>query len=650
MRFHTVLIANRGEIAVRLLKGARQQGYRTVAVYSDADRQAPHVELADEAVCIGGGDVKSSYLNPQVLLDAARQSRADALHPGYGFLSENADFARRCRAQGLTFIGPGADAIEMMGNKRLAKLAMLEAGVPCIPGYQGQDQSDGRLMEEAGQIGMPVMIKAAAGGGGRGMRLVQDEEALLQQIASARSEALHGFGSDELILEKALISPRHIEIQILADTHGHCIHLAERDCSVQRRHQKVLEEAPSPAVSPELRRRMGQAAILAAQSCHYQGAGTVEFLLDSDNRFYFLEMNTRLQVEHPVTEMVTGLDLVEWQLRIAAGAPLDVPQEQVQINGHAIEARLYAEDPAQAFRPQTGTVRLWQPSQADGIRIDAGIDEGQAIGSHYDPMLAKLIAWAPDRTTAVRRLNRALLDSPLLGVTNNRHFLSNLLCHPTFINGQASTGFIAEQFSNDPSMTTTKPESKLWAMAAALFSESQRNSTGLAPLRHGPAQSSIFTLAAGEHPCAVTVTAEAGTLRIQAEGWQHRCRVVRRQQYRWLVEIDGIGLWVAAVHQDKQLWLDFRGQQFHVKSIGHQRRDTSSQQGDGEVRALMDGCVQTVHVSLGDEVTQGQTLLVMEAMKMEMPLKANRCGRVSRLQVQEGQQVTSRQLLVAIAD
>ncbi|WP_281171334.1 acetyl/propionyl/methylcrotonyl-CoA carboxylase subunit alpha [Ferrimonas kyonanensis] len=650
MSFHKVLIANRGEIAVRLIHGARQQGYQTVAVYSDADAHAPHVALADEAICIGAADVQRSYLNPQALLDAARHSGADAVHPGYGFLSENADFARQCVQQQLTFIGPGADAIEMMGNKRLAKLAMLDAGVPCIPGYQGQDQSDQRLMEEAQQIGLPVMVKAAAGGGGRGMRLVHHESDLAQQIASARSEALHGFGSDELILEKALIAPRHIEFQILADADGHCIHLAERDCSVQRRHQKVLEEAPSPAVSPELRWRMGQAAILAAQSCQYQGAGTVEFLLDRDDHFYFLEMNTRLQVEHPVTEMITDLDLVEWQLRIAAGEPLALTQDQVRIQGHAIEARLYAEDPSQQFRPQTGIVRLWQPCQAEGIRIDAGIDEGQTIGSHYDPMLAKLIAWAPDRATAVRRLNRALLDSPLLGVANNRQFLSALLCHPTFSSGQANTGFIADQFSDHPSLTPGPPPSRLWAIAATLLWSASDNRPALAPLRHGSSPASQYTLTVADHRCTLTLSAEADALQIASEDWQHRCRVVRRQHHRTLVEVDGVGLWIVAVCQSHQLWLDFHGQQVHVESISHRRRRSGPQQGDGEIRALMDGCVQTVHVNLGDEVTQGQTLLMMEAMKMEMPLKADRCGRVAQLQVKEGQQVTARQLLVAIAD
>ncbi|MDP6876477.1 MAG: biotin carboxylase N-terminal domain-containing protein, partial [Alphaproteobacteria bacterium] len=390
MAFTKVLIANRGEIACRIMRTAHTMGYRTVAVYSEADGDAPHVGMADQAVCIGPAPVAESYLNVPAILDAAARTGADAVHPGYGFLAENGDFARACTDAGLTFIGPSAEAIDLMGNKRLSKLRMMEAEVPCVPGYSGAEQDDGVLVAEGETIGFPLMVKAASGGGGRGMRLVESADDLPGAISGARSEAENAFGSGELILEKAVIEPRHVEIQVFADGHGNCVHLGERDCSIQRRHQKVVEEAPSPAVDGDLRAAMGAAAVAAARAIDYRGAGTVEFLLGADGGFYFLEMNTRLQVEHPVTEMITGLDLVAWQLDVAAGEALPLTQDEIKFAGHAIEVRLYAEDPYADFLPQTGTVVAWRPSAQ--VRVDTGIVEGQEISPFYDPMVAKVIA------------------------------------------------------------------------------------------------------------------------------------------------------------------------------------------------------------------------------------------------------------------
>ena len=460
----SVLIANRGEIACRIARTAAAMGIRTVAVYSDADAGAPHVRACDAAVRIGPPPVAESYLNIAAIIDAGKQAGADAVHPGYGFLSENASFAEACVAAGLTFVGPPASAIAAMGNKAAAKARMEAAGVPVVPGWRGADQSDGTLLEAARRIGLPVMVKAAAGGGGRGMRLVTDDAALEAAIKGARNEAASAFGSGELLLEKAVTDARHVEVQIFADTHGTVIHLGERDCSVQRRHQKVIEEAPSPAVPAELRARMGAAAVAAAKAVNYVGAGTVEFLLGGDGAFYFLEMNTRLQVEHPVTEAVTGLDLVEWQFRIADGEPLPLRQEQVALRSHAIEVRLYAEDPARNFLPQSGSVVAWR--KPPGVRTDAGIESGQAISPWYDPLLAKIIAHGATREEARAKLIAALERTVLLGLPTNRRFLIDLLSHSDFAAGKATTGFIGQHFAR---IVPREPTEADFARAAALL-------------------------------------------------------------------------------------------------------------------------------------------------------------------------------------
>ncbi|ETK21793.1 acetyl/propionyl/methylcrotonyl-CoA carboxylase subunit alpha [Pseudomonas sp. FH1] len=620
-----ILIANRGEIACRIQRTAQALGYRTVAVYSEADTQALHVQMADEAVPIGPSTVQHSYLNIEAIINAAKRTGADAIHPGYGFLSENPDFARACQHAGLTFIGPSVEAIELMGSKRLSKLAMLDAGVPCIAGYQGSAQDDLTLQQEADRIGYPLMIKASAGGGGRGMRLVHQSKDLLDNLHTARSEAKNAFGSDELILEHALVDPRHVEIQLFGDSHGHLIYLGERDCSIQRRHQKVIEEAPCPVMTPELRQAMGEAALKAGRAVNYVGAGTVEFLLDRHGRFYFLEMNTRLQVEHPVTELITGLDLVDWQLQIAAGQPLPLTQADVTLSGHAMEVRLYAEDPTQGFLPQTGDVVRWEP--ATGVRIDHGVIEGQRISPFYDPMLGKLIAHGATREEARRKLLRAVEDTVLLGVATNQPLLVSLLKHPDFVGGDFSTGFIAEHFSDIPTLT---PLPEQLALAAALFYQHSANQhpQGLAGWRNNASAPCIYRLEINGD--IHTVSAEP--LQLTTDG-RHATLVFNGIRRRTAYHLDGNQLWLPGLRV-----IDC------TQQVASRQADASS----GTVKAPMDGAIVDVRVSAGDSVTKGQLLLVLEAMKMEHPLTAGIDGVIKGVQVIAGDQVRNRQVLLEI--
>lgn len=625
LQFTKILIANRGEIACRIQRTAQALGYRTVAVYSDADAQARHIQMADEAVHIGPAPVQQSYLNIEAILNAAKLTGADAIHPGYGFLSENSDFARACQDAGLTFIGPSAEAIELMGSKRLSKLAMLEAGVPCIAGYQGSAQDDTCLQREAERIGYPLMIKASAGGGGRGMRLVHQPDALLDNLHTARSEARNAFGSDELILEQALIEPRHVEIQVFGDHHGNLIYLGERDCSIQRRHQKVIEEAPCPVMTPELRQAMGEAALKAGRAVNYVGAGTVEFLLDRNGRFYFLEMNTRLQVEHPVTELITGLDLVAWQLQIAAGQPLPLTQAQVSLNGHAMEVRLYAEDPTQGFLPQTGEVLRWAP--AAGVRVDHGLCEGEKISPFYDPMLGKIIAHGATREEARRKLLRAVEDTLLLGVTTNQRLLADVLKHPDFIGGDFSTGFIAEHFSEIPRQPATNDQ---LALAAALFYQhsADQHPQGLAGWRNTASVPCTYRLEVNGEIHTLT----AAPLPLTTDG-RHATLVLNGIRRRSAYHLEGTRLWLPG------LTVTNRTQQ-----VAAPQADTAS----GTVKAPMDGAIVDVRVSAGEHVTKGQLLLVLEAMKMEHPLMAGMDGVVKGVQVTTGDQVRNRQVLLEI--
>jgi geranyl-CoA carboxylase alpha subunit len=655
--FNKILIANRGEIACRVMRTAQDLGYRTVAVYSEADAGARHVQLADEAVCIGPAQVNQSYLVIDNIIAAARKTGADAIHPGYGFLSENAEFARACEQAGIVFIGPSVDAIHLMGSKRLSKIAMLEAGVPCIPGYEGAAQDDETLAREAERIGYPLMIKASAGGGGRGMRLVHEAGELLAQIRTARSEAQNAFGSGELILERAVIQPRHVEIQVFGDRHGNIVYLGERDCSVQRRHQKVVEEAPCPVLTPELRQAMGEAAVKAAARVDYVGAGTVEFLLDRSGSFYFLEMNTRLQVEHPVTELITGQDLVAWQIRVAEGQPLPLKQDEIRLSGHAMEVRLYAEDSAAGFLPQTGDVLRWEPALRDGVRIDHGLVEGQAVTPFYDPMLAKVIAYGATRDEARRKLMRAVEDCVLLGVNGNQRFLANLLKHPEFAAGHATTAFIGEHFADDPSLTPQPPAASELAVAAALLYQTsamaRAHQPGLSGWRNSGGAPWCFVLKQGEQKHAVELqvlqAGEQPLLRARVGERAVELRLLARDG-RWAsLELDGVRRRLAYHLDGGRVWLYGQGGNLELTDVTHEPASGAEGAASGTVKAPMDGAIVDVLVSEGQRVGKGQLLLVLEAMKMEHPLKAGMDGVIRRVQVSQGDQVKSRQLLVEVA-
>jgi geranyl-CoA carboxylase alpha subunit len=615
--FRKILVANRGEIAWRVMRTAKAMGYRTVAVYSDADKEAPHVAFADEAVRIGPSPVGESYLDANRILDAARASDADAVHPGYGFLSENEAFAAACEKAGLVFIGPPPAAIAAMGNKAAAKRRMIDAGVPCVPGYQGADQSDAGLEKEARRIGLPVMVKAAAGGGGRGMRLVERDADLLEAIRTARAEAESAFGSGELILEKAVVDARHVEIQIFADTHGNVIHLGERDCSVQRRHQKVIEEAPSPAVDADLRHRMGAAAVAAAKVIGYRGAGTVEFLLAGDGAFYFLEMNTRLQVEHPVTEAITGLDLVEWQLRVARGEMLPLAQDQVRLDGHAIEVRLYAEDPYAGFLPQTGRVDVWRTADGVGVRTDHGMKDGIVISPFYDPMIAKVIAHGSTREEARTRLVRALRDTVVLGPTTNRHFLICLLEHPEFAAGKATTAFLGAHTFPAPDVSDAH-----WKLAASLLwqQSAARIPAPLRGWRNSNPEPTPIKLAVGD-----------------------RERLLH-------IRPDDVTNTNAPFHIDgNDIIVDLNGHTVRFQDRTYLPPASAQAGSDGKLRAPMDGRIVSIKVDAGQKVVRGQTLVVLEAMKIQHQLKAVLDATVESIAVKEGQQVSNRTILVTMA-
>jgi acetyl-CoA carboxylase biotin carboxylase subunit len=471
MSIPKLLIANRGEIAVRIIRACRECGIRTVAVYSEADCLSPHVSLADESVLIGPPPASESYLRVDKIIEAARATGADAIHPGYGFLSENADFAQACEDAGLTFVGPPSGVIRLLGDKIRAKKLMVDAGVPLVPGYIEEDQSDDRLTAEADRIGYPLLIKASAGGGGRGMRVVREGGEFLAALEEARRESQAAFGDSRVLLERYIERSRHIEFQIFGDSHGSVIHLFERECSIQRRHQKIVEESPSPALTAELRERMAAAAVAAGRAAGYVNAGTVEFLFeerpDGDHQFYFLEVNTRLQVEHPVTELLTGIDLVRLQLQVAFGSPLPYRQEDVRAFGHAVEARIYAEDPATGFLPSFGTLTKWSPPTGPGVRLDSGVEEGVEVSPYYDPMLAKLITFGENRDAALQRMHEALTDLVALGVTTNVPLLRDIVCHPAFVDGKISTRFLADHFA-DWRQADSPPEEVLLALAAHL--------------------------------------------------------------------------------------------------------------------------------------------------------------------------------------
>ena len=657
-RFSSVLVANRGEIALRVMRTARAMGYRTLAVYSEADAGAPHVRAADDAACIGPAHAMQSYLSIDAILKAATDLGAEAIHPGYGFLSESAEFARACEKAGLVFIGPPADAIALMGNKAEAKRLMLAAGVPCVPGYEGKEQSEAALLAAAEDIGAPLMVKAAAGGGGRGMRLVNDMKTLPKALSAAASEAENAFGSGELILEKAILRPRHVEVQIFADDHGTTLHMAERDCSVQRRHQKVVEESPCPVMTPKLRAEMGAAAVEAARAIGYRGAGTVEFLLGDDEQFYFLEMNTRLQVEHPVTEMVTGLDLVELQLRVAEGRPLGLAQDDIRLDGHAIEVRLYAEDPAKNFLPRTGQIHLWDPARSDGLRFDMGVETGQEISPFYDPMIGKIVAWGPDRDSARRRLVGGLKDSLLIGLTTNQRFLIDVLEEDTFIDGQATTALIDERF---PKARRAAPEATLQdaACAAALLYRLERDAHHAASLgvpaelmdwASGGPIATRYVMGAGTGAYDLTVTPSAGgALLIAADDGRHMIDVLTVTDTRCTLRLDGKTRSMGYFRQDGGAITVSRDgivQEFQNQIALAAFADDAT--GSGTIAAPMPGLVLAISVAVGTRVTKGDVLAVIEAMKMQHEIRADMDGIVAAVDAAPGAQVSAGDRLLQI--
>jgi geranyl-CoA carboxylase alpha subunit len=645
--FRKILIANRGEIALRIMRTARRLGYGVVAVYSRADADALHVREADAAVCVGEALPSQSYLNIEAIIGAAKSAAADAVHPGYGFLAENEDFALACRDAGLIFIGPSPHAIKAMGNKAGAKEIMQAAGVPCVPGYQGDDQGDAVMLAEAQQIGFPVMIKAVAGGGGRGMRLAPDEGAFPELLRSARSEAQGAFGDPTVILERAIVNPRHIEIQVFGDRHGNAVHLGERDCSVQRRHQKLIEEAPSPAVSPELRARMGTIAVQAIQSIGYESAGTLEFLLDGNGDFYFMEMNTRLQVEHPVTEAITGLDLVELQLRVASGEPLGLQQDDIIFSGHAIEVRLCSEDAGHDFMPQSGRMALWQ--MPDDLRVEHALQSGSEIPPFYDSMIAKLIAHGATRDEARRKLIHGLEHSVTFGVTTNQTFLAACLRHPVFAAGGATTAFIGE--NRDDLLTPRADQVSDVVLAALLL-----HVTG----RHAPPWRKGRTLAA-TFPVPV---------RIELAGKIHELEIVRERGGGYVANLEGRdvrfeidelgsdsirfrvnGLTESArfFRDGDRLYFLHHGSSNSVRDLTLAAPASAAAGGsDGKVRAAMNGRVVAVLVKQGERVTAGQAVMTLEAMKMEHVHTAPVSGTIAAIDVVAGEQVTTGKIVVEI--
>ena len=644
MAFSKVLVANRGEIAVRVMKTAKAMGYETVAVYSDADRNARHVTVADEAVYIGASKVSESYLSIQNIIEACKKTGADAVHPGYGFLSENTDFAAACAENGITFIGPPAPAIELMGSKRLSKIAMIKAGVPCVPGYEGDQQDIDYLEQQANQIGYPLMVKASAGGGGRGMRLVQSSADIVESLKTARSEAENAFGSGELILEKAVIAPRYVEIQVFGDTHGNYVYLFERDCSIQRRHQKVVEEAPCPVMTESLRQQMGEAAVAAARSCNYVGAGTVEFLLDQSGEFYFLEMNTRLQVEHPVTELVTGLDLVEWQLRVANGETLPLQQSELTLTGHAIEVRLYAEDPRLDFLPQTGQIQRWLPADLPNVRIDHGLLTTDEISPFYDPMVAKVIAYSKTRQDAIRLLARAVDDCVLLGVNSNKQFLVNLLKHPIIVKGDTNTAFIQEHFQDDESLHKQSLGLEHLAVSAALFTNASTNSSW----NTGIALSLPLKLKHDEQQLQVLVKRDQSQVEVEICGQTLAIQLVEQNSQKLIYSVNGVRRSIEYVLDGNTLFLDAVNGNIAIENATYAPPETSDIAGDGKIKAPMDGAIINILVNTGDTVTKGQTLLILEAMKIQQQIKSDVDGVVGEIIGQVGQQVKKRQLVLKI--
>jgi 3-methylcrotonyl-CoA carboxylase alpha subunit len=642
-RFRTLLIANRGEIACRVIRTARAMGLRTVAVYSEADRDALHVAMADEAVLLGPARARDSYLNIERVIDAAKKSGAEAVHPGYGFLSENAEFAQACADAKLVFVGPTAAMMTAMGSKSGSKMLMEKAGVPLVPGYHGEAQDDKTLADAADKIGFPVLVKASAGGGGRGMRIVRSAGELAAAIVSAKREAKAAFGDDRMLIEKYVDNPRHIEVQVIGDSHGNLLSLFERECTLQRRHQKVIEEAPSPTLNATQRDAVAAAARKAAGAVNYVGAGTIEFVSNGKDVF-FIEMNTRLQVEHPVTELITGIDLVEWQLRVAFGEKLPLKQDEIRLNGHAIEARVYAENPHRNFMPSVGKIRTWRtPEQTNGLRIDAGYREGDAVSPHYDAMLAKVIAWAPTRDAAIDRLNRGLEEMDVRGVVTNIPFLSALVTHPKVRANAIDTGFIERELKHLTPEAPPPGELELCAAVAAILQEEQQAARAEA---HSPWRTSgwmpvgrrqrVFSFRhgqGGEHKVMLTYGGGPATLSIGAHEYAFTSAAAVGG---FDLVLDGARSHVAAVVEGHELYLRTRNGRFDLHWVDPFGGDDEEQVGEDKIVAPLPGTVVALLAEVGATLEKGAPILTLEVMKMEQTLRAPFAGVLKAIKCKVG--------------
>ena len=659
--FPSLLIANRGEIAVRIARTARRMGIETIAVFSDADAGALHVAAADRAVPIGPAPARESYLHIPRILDAARRAGAAAIHPGYGFLSENAEFAEACAAAGLVWVGPPPAAMRAMGSKSAAKALMEQAGVPVLPGYHGAEQDPAVLEAHAARTGFPLLIKAVAGGGGRGMRVVTAQAEFGPALAAARQEAASAFGDDRVLIERYLQRPRHIEVQVFADTHGNAVHLFERDCSAQRRHQKVMEEAPAPGLDPDRRAAMGQAAVACARAVGYVGAGTVEFVADADG-FFFLEMNTRLQVEHPVTEAITGFDLVEWQLRVAAGEPLPAAQAAIRCTGHAIEARLYAEDPARDFAPSTGRLAaLRLPEAGEGVRVDTGVRTGDTVSVHYDAMLAKLICHGPTRAEALARLSRALASCEIAGVASNLDLLARIAAHPHFAAGGIDTGFIAREAATLLAPQAAPPADVLAAAALGVLTQEAEAAPATPADPWSPwtqhdlwwlnlAPERELALAAADTPCPVRLRREGAAWRIEAAGAVRIGTAARAADGRLGVMLDGARESAGLTRDGARITLRWRGETWALTLSDPVAAAEAEDESGGRLVAPIPGQVTAVLAAPGQTVVRGEVLVVLEAMKTVFRLGAPADGVVAEVSCRVGETVEEGQALVGFVE
>ncbi len=651
----SILIANRGEIACRVIRTCKQLGIRSIAVYSDADANALHVKLADEAVYIGGSEAKSSYLNADKIIEAAKRTRASAIHPGYGFLSENHNFAKQLEEAGIIFIGPNPNAIEWMGSKSKAKEIAGQHNVPLVPGYQGADQTIERFSKEAASIGFPVLLKAAAGGGGKGMRIVTQSSELAEAFSGAKREALSSFGSDELLIEKYFPSARHIEMQIFGDKHGNAVYLLERECTIQRRYQKIFEESPSPVLTEEQRKEMGEASVRLAKALNYDNAGTVEFIY-SEGKFYFLEVNTRLQVEHPVTEAVTGLDLVQLQIEVAEGKALTIQQQDIRHNGYALECRLYAEDTANNFLPTTGKILSWQTPELDGLRYDSGIASGSEISIYYDPMISKVIAHGTDRASAIRKMNYALRNLVCLGTTTNHSFLLDVLERSEFATGNYDTHFIA----NHMDMANSGHHSVVdinYALIAATLHRWQQNETERTGLKNIQANwrnnfyqptSISFSIADEKYKVQYSIAADAFHFRINEQDFL--VKLISAEASKVSAEIDGrLSHFNLAINHDRYYVQHFNFSQITLQ-LAERFPVSEKEKVKGGYSAPMPASVVKILVAVGQEIKSGQSLLIISSMKMENTIIAEEDGTISDVYVAEGENIEAGKLLLKITD